>query len=207
VAESVHKYKGVLKMREVKYERKTLETQIDLKLKIDGAGKSSIKTGIGFFDHMLTLFSAHGFFDLDLNCNGDLDVDGHHTVEDIGIALGNAFKKALGDKKGIKRYASVYLPMDESLALVVIDISGRPYLVFDAAFQSERVGSFETELVKEFFTAFVNNSGITLHIKIIHGDNTHHKIEAIFKGFGRALNEAVSIDSRVEGVMSTKGIL
>lgn len=194
-------------MRVVKDSRKTTETNIQLKLNIDGQGKVNISTGIGFFDHMLTLFTVHGMFDLSLKCEGDLYVDGHHTVEDIGILLGSVFKKGLGDKKGIKRYASLYSPMDEALSLIALDISGRPHLSFDVQLFTPRVGEFETQLVREFFNAFVNNSGITLHIKEISGENDHHIIEGIFKGFGRALDQATSIDPRIEGVLSTKGVI
>ncbi|WP_026895419.1 imidazoleglycerol-phosphate dehydratase HisB [Clostridiisalibacter paucivorans] len=194
-------------MRVVKDSRKTTETNIQLKLNIDGQGKVNISTGIGFFDHMLTLFAVHGMFDLSLKCEGDLYVDGHHTVEDIGILLGSVFKKGLGDKKGIKRYASLYSPMDEALSLIALDISGRPHLSFDVQLFTPRVGEFETQLVREFFNAFVNNSGITLHIKEISGENDHHIIEGIFKGFGRALDQATSIDPRIEGVLSTKGVI
>lgn len=194
-------------MRVVKDIRKTTETNIQLKLNIDGQGKVNISTGIGFFDHMLTLFAVHGMFDLSLKCEGDLYVDGHHTVEDIGILLGSVFKKGLGDKKGIKRYASLYSPMDEALSLIALDISGRPHLSFDVQLFTPRVGEFETQLVREFFNAFVNNSGITLHIKEISGENDHHIIEGIFKGFGRALDQATSIDPRIEGVLSTKGVI
>ncbi|MTI70595.1 MAG: imidazoleglycerol-phosphate dehydratase HisB [Firmicutes bacterium] len=194
-------------MRSSKVERKTLETNISLSLNVDGVGKSDIKTGIGFFDHMLNLFSKHGMFDLDIKCDGDLYVDGHHTVEDIAITLGKTLKKALKDKSQIKRYSSVYTPMDECLSFVSLDISGRPYLSFDIDFQREKVGEFDTELVEEFFRAFINNSGITLHIKMIEAGNTHHMIESIFKGFARALDEATLIDKRIDGVMSTKGVL
>ncbi|WP_427340138.1 imidazoleglycerol-phosphate dehydratase HisB [Caloranaerobacter sp. DY30410] len=194
-------------MRMSEKKRKTMETDISLKLNIDGKGRGNIDTGIGFFNHMLNLFARHGLFDLDLKCEGDLYVDGHHTIEDIGIVLGEAFKDALGDKKGIKRYASVFTPMDECLSLVVLDISGRPYLSFDVNITREMVGDFDTELVEEFFRAFVNNSRITLHIKMINSGNTHHMIESIFKGFGRALDAATAIDERIKGVMSTKGVI
>ncbi|KPU27123.1 imidazoleglycerol-phosphate dehydratase [Caloranaerobacter sp. TR13] len=194
-------------MRTSEKKRKTMETDIYLKLNIDGEGRSNIDTGIGFFNHMLNLFVRHGLFDLDLKCEGDLYVDGHHTIEDIGITLGEAFKDALGDKAGIKRYASVFTPMDECLSLVVLDISGRPYLSFDVNITREMVGDFDTELVEEFLRAFVNNSRITLHIKMINSGNTHHMIESIFKGFGRALDIATAIDDRIKGVMSTKGVI
>ncbi|WP_069649058.1 imidazoleglycerol-phosphate dehydratase HisB [Caloranaerobacter ferrireducens] len=194
-------------MRTSEKKRKTMETDISLKLNIDGEGRGNIDTGIGFFNHMLNLFARHGLFDLDLKCEGDLYVDGHHTIEDIGIVMGEAFKDALGDKEGIKRYASVFTPMDECLSLVVLDISGRPYLSFDVNITREMVGDFDTELVEEFFRAFVNNSRITLHIKMINSGNTHHMIESIFKGFGRALDVATAIDERIKGVMSTKGVI
>ena len=194
-------------MRISEKQRKTLETNINLILNIDGTGKSNIKTGIGFLDHMLILFSKHGLIDLDLECEGDLYIDGHHTVEDIGITLGQAFKEAVGDKKGIVRYANTFTPMDECLSLVVVDIGGRPYLSMDVDFKKEKVGDLDTELIKEFFRGFVFNSGINLHIKMLDGGNTHHMIEAIFKGFGRTLDTATRIDERIQGVMSTKGVL
>ncbi|RKD32925.1 imidazoleglycerol-phosphate dehydratase HisB [Thermohalobacter berrensis] len=194
-------------MRKSEKTRRTLETDIKLILNIDGRGKSNIKTGIGFFDHMLTLFSKHGLFDLEVDCQGDLHVDGHHTVEDIGIVLGKAFKDALGDKKGIRRYSHVYTPMDESLTCIVVDISGRPYLAFDVDFTREKVGEFDTELVEEFLRGFVNSSKITLHVKLVEGKNTHHIIESIFKGLGRALDKATVIDERINGVMTTKGVI
>ncbi|MDT8715507.1 imidazoleglycerol-phosphate dehydratase HisB [Clostridium sp. 19966] len=187
--------------------RKTKETDIKLNLKVDGEGNSNIDTGIGFLDHMLTLFAAHGRMDLDLKAKGDLQVDCHHTVEDIGIVLGACIKEALGDKSSIKRYGTSYVPMDETLGLVSLDISGRAFLVFDAEFTVDKVGDLDTEMVEEFFRAAAFNAGITLHIKILHGKNNHHMIEAIFKAFGRALREAVTIDSSIKGVMSTKGIL
>lgn len=192
-------------MRKAKVKRKTLETDIELELLIDGMGNSCIETGIGFLDHMLTLFTKHGLFDLELKCVGDLEVDGHHTVEDVGIVIGKAFKEGLGNKEGIKRYGSVFTPMDESLSHVILDVSGRPYLSFEVEFKKDKVGQFETELVEEFFRGFVNHSGITLHIKMISGTNIHHIIESIFKGFGRCLDIASTKDSRIEGVMSTKG--
>lgn len=176
-------------------------------MNIDGTGKSNIKTGIGFLDHMIILFSKHGLIDLDLECEGDLYIDGHHTVEDIGITLGQAFKEAVGDKKGIARYANTFTPMDECLSLVVVDIGGRPYLSMDVEFKKEKVGDLDTELVEEFFRGFVINSGVNLHIKMLDSGNTHHMIEAIFKGFGRALDAATRIDERIQGVMSTKGVI
>lgn len=193
--------------RKAKINRKTGETDISLIISIDGTGKSDINTGVGFLDHMLNLFTRHGLFDLEVKAQGDLEVDAHHTVEDVGIVLGQALKEALGDKKSIKRYGSSYIPMDEALALVALDLSGRPFLVFDARFDCERLGNMETELFEEFFRAVSFNAGINLHIKVFYGSNTHHIIEAIFKAFGRALDEATIIDTRIEGVMSTKGTL
>ncbi|KIO63000.1 Imidazoleglycerol-phosphate dehydratase [Caldibacillus thermoamylovorans] len=194
-------------MRSAELVRKTAETKIELQLNIDGKGNSSIDTGVGFFNHMLTLMTKHGFMDLAVKCDGDSDVDDHHSVEDVGIVLGQAFLQALGDKAGIRRYASVFTPMDESLSQVSIDISGRPFLYFDVEIPTEKVGTFDTELVEEFFRAFVNQSGVTLHIQLLHGKNTHHIIESIFKGFGRVLDEATAIDERIKGVRSTKGML
>lgn len=193
--------------RKATIHRKTLETDIDLELNIDGTGVNNIQTGIGFFDHMLSLFSKHGLFDLTLICKGDLDVDGHHTVEDIGIVLGQAFKEATGDKARIKRYGHAYTPMDESLSLVAIDLSGRPYLSFEANFTKETLGDLDTELIEEFFKGFINNSGLTMHIKLISGKNNHHMAEAIFKGFGRALDQATMYDGRIVGPMTTKGVI
>ncbi len=194
-------------MRKAKVKRKTGETNIELYLNVDGEGKSRIDTGIGFFDHMLTLMTKHGFINLDVKCEGDLHVDFHHTVEDTGIVLGQAFREALDDKAGIRRYASVFTPMDESLSQVSIDISGRPYLYFKADIPAEKVGQFDTELVEEFFRGFVNHAAVTLHIELLHGENSHHIIESIFKGFGRAIDEATMIDERIRGVRSTKGML
>ncbi|MDQ2087691.1 imidazoleglycerol-phosphate dehydratase HisB [Herbivorax sp. ANBcel31] len=187
--------------------RKTNETDISIELNIDGDGNNSISTGIGFFDHMLNLFARHGLMDLKVDAKGDLEVDAHHTVEDIGISLGQLIKKALGDKKSIKRYGTSYVPMDESLALVSLDLSGRPFLVFDVEFTCEKAGNMETELFEEFFRALSHNAGMTLHVKLLHGSNTHHIIEAVFKAFGRAFDEATSIDERIKGIMSTKGSL
>ncbi len=188
-------------------ERKTKETDIRLRLALDGAGQSRIQTGIGFLDHMLEGFAKHGFFDLTLTVNGDLNVDGHHTVEDAGIVLGNAIREALGDKGGIRRYGSSILPMDDALCLCAVDLCGRPYFAFDCTFPAERVGGLETELVREFFYAVSYSAGMNLHLKMLDGVNTHHMIEAMFKAFGRALDEAVSIDARIDGVLSTKGAL
>ncbi len=193
--------------RESKIERKTNETDISLELKIDGSGISEIETGIGFLDHMLTLFSKHGLFDLKLKAVGDLNVDAHHTVEDIGIVLGRAIKKALGGKESIVRYGSSIIPMDESLALCAIDIGGRPYVVFDVLFSNEKVGEMETDMILEFFRAIAFNAGINLHIKVFYGENNHHIAEAIFKAFAKSLDKATVIDGRIKGVLSTKGSL
>ena len=193
--------------RFAKINRKTSETDIEIMLELDGKGEAMVDTGIGFFDHMLISFAKHGLFDLRLKVKGDLEVDCHHTIEDTGIALGEAIKKALGDKKSIKRYGSFLLPMDESLVMCAIDLSGRPYLVFDGEFNVERVGYFDTEMVKEFFYAISYSGGMNLHIKEMYGSNAHHIIEAMFKGFARALDEAVTIDERVNGLPSTKGAL
>lgn len=188
-------------------ERNTKETKIKATLNLDGTGKSEISTGIGFFDHMLEGFSRHGFFDLTMKVNGDLQVDGHHSVEDAGIVLGTAVKEALGDKAGIRRYGSFILPMDDALCLCAVDLCGRPYFAFDCEFPAERVGELDTELVREFFYAVSYSAGMNLHLKMISGINAHHMIEAMFKAFGKALDEAVSKDPRVEGVLSTKGAL
>ena len=193
--------------RFAKINRKTSETDIEIMLELDGKGDAMVDTGIGFFDHMLISFAKHGLFDLKLKVKGDLEVDCHHTIEDTGIALGEAIKKALGDKKSIKRYGSFLLPMDESLVMCAIDFSGRPYLVFDGEFPVERVGYFDTEMVREFFYAISYSAGMNLHIKEMYGSNAHHIIEAMFKGFARALDEAVTIDERVNGLPSTKGAL
>ena len=189
--------------------RKTKETAINLTIDLDGNGKQvSVNSGIGFFDHMLNLFAAHGRFDLGLDCDGDIEVDGHHSVEDIGIALGQAVKEALGDKKGITRYASFYLPMDETLALVALDISGRPFLVYDGTEMAPMIGNYDTELTEEFLRAFAFNAGITLHVKILYGSNSHHKVEAIFKALGHALHDAVKINPETaDEIPSTKGLL
>ena len=187
--------------------RTTKETDICVKLNLDGEGKSVVNSGIGFFDHMLEGFSKHGFFDLEIDITGDLEVDGHHTVEDAGIVLGSAIKKAIGDKKGIKRYGYFILPMDDALALCAVDLCGRPYLQFDCSFPQNMVGSFDTALVKEFFYAMSYSAGMNIHIKMLSGENSHHMIEAVFKAFSKALDEAVSIDGRVKDVLSTKGSL
>ncbi len=195
-------------MRKAEIIRKTAETDIILKLDIDGIGKGEIDTGCGFLDHMLTLFSKHGRFDLTVKCKGDTQVDYHHTVEDIGIALGSAFAEALFDMRGIKRYADIILPMDESLILVATDVSGRGYLQFDAVMPTQRVGDFDTELCEEFFLGFVRKAGVTLHIKKLSGTNSHHVIEGIFKAFGRVMNAACDIDEKYKDeIPSTKGML
>lgn len=194
-------------MREARIQRKTKETHIDIELNIDGSGNSDIDTGIGFFNHMLDLMARHGFMDLKLKCMGDIDVDYHHSVEDMGICLGKAFKEAVGDKRGIQRYATVFTPMDEALSMISLDISGRPYLQFNVSFEKEKAGSFDTELVEEFFRAFASNAEVTLHINLEYGKNTHHIIESIFKGFGRAMDNAANVQDRITGVLSTKGIL
>ena len=188
-------------------DRKTSETTISLSLNLDGSGKGNFDTGIGFFDHMLNSFARHGFFDLDVKADGDLYVDCHHTIEDTGIVLGQAVKEALGDKRGIKRYGSMILPMDEARVLCAVDLSGRPYLVFDAEFSKDSVGYFDTEMVKEFFHAVSYTAGMNLHIRLLSGSNQHHIIEAMFKAFARALDEAVTVDSRIKEVLSTKGSL
>ena len=193
--------------RNAEVERVTKETNIIMKLDLDGEGKSTIDTGIGFFNHMLEGFAKHGFFDLEIKTEGDLAVDGHHTIEDTGIVLGSAIKKSLGDKKGIRRYGSCILPMDETLVLCAIDLSGRPYLVFDAEFTTDRVGYMETEMVKEFFYAISYKAKLNLHIKVLSGTNNHHIIEGMFKAFARALDEATGIDRRNTGILSTKGSL
>ena len=193
--------------REVLVERKTKETDIKMSLNIDGTGKANINTGIGFFDHMLEGFAKHGFFDLECKIDGDLYVDGHHTVEDAGIVLGQAISKAIGDKKGIRRYGYFVLPMDDALALCAVDLCGRPYFVFDCEFPVERVGGLDTELVKEFFYAVSYSAGMNLHIRMLSGDNAHHMIEAMFKAFAKALDQATGMDERITGVLSTKGTL
>lgn len=193
--------------READCSRKTNETDIKVHLNIDGAGKSEIETGIGFFDHMLEGFSRHGFFDLKVRAVGDLAVDCHHTIEDTGIVLGTAIKKALRDKQGIRRYGSCILPMDETLVLCAVDLSGRPYLVFDGEFSTDRVGYMDTEMVKEFFYAVSYSAGMNLHFKVLSGSNNHHICEAMFKAFAKAMDMAVSYDERITDVLSTKGSL
>ena len=184
----------------------TKETDIHLSLCLDG-GDVSVDTGIGFFDHMLNAFARHGFFDLDVEVEGDLYVDCHHTIEDVGIVLGEAIKQAVGDKKGIKRYGSFMLPMDETLALCAVDLSGRPYLNFDATFTCDKLGELDTEMVKEFFYAISYTAGMNLHIKVLSGGNNHHMIEAMFKAFAKALDQATMIDPRITDILSTKGSL
>lgn len=193
--------------RKATVNRKTGETNISISLNLDGTGKAEIDTGIGFFDHMLNSFARHGFFDLKVKVDGDLYVDCHHTIEDVGIVLGQAIKEALGEKKSIKRYGSMMLPMDETLILCALDLSGRPYLVFDANFTTDRVGYFDTEMVKEFFYAITYTSGMNLHIKQMAGSNNHHIIEGMFKAFAKSLDEATMIDERITDVLSTKGSL
>jgi imidazoleglycerol-phosphate dehydratase len=195
-------------MRKASVKRKTGETEIAVSVDLDGTGACRIATGIGFFDHMLELFGRHSLIDLDVEAKGDLHVDFHHTVEDVGIALGQAVAKALGDKKGIRRYASLDMPMDETLTRVALDISGRPYLVFRTSFSQPKIGEFDTELVREWFQAFAVHSGLTLHVETLYGDNNHHIAESCFKGLARALRIAVEIDPRQEGrIPSTKGSL
>lgn len=193
--------------RSAEVKRQTRETDIKVFLNLDGTGKSNVSTGIGFFDHMLEGFSKHGFFDLEVQVKGDLHVDGHHTVEDTGIVLGNAIKEALGNKISIKRFGSCILPMDDALCLCAVDLGGRPYFNFDGTFQAPMVGEFDTELVREFFYAVSYTSGMNLHIKMLDGINAHHMIEVIFKAFAKALDEASSKDARITEVLSTKGSL
>jgi imidazoleglycerol-phosphate dehydratase len=195
-------------MRAASVSRRTAETDVAVSLSLDGSGTATVSTGVGFLDHMLELFARHGLFDLEVKVEGDLHVDQHHTTEDTGIAVGQAFLKALGDKKGIARYADLHLPMDETLSRVALDISGRPFLVFKAEFPAEKIGAFDTELVREWFQAFAMNGGVTLHVEALYGDNSHHIAESCFKGLARALRKAVALDPREEGrVPSTKGTL
>ena len=193
--------------RNVQQNRKTKETDISLSLNIDGKGDTQLDTGIGFFDHMLDGFARHGFFDLKVHVSGDLEVDTHHSIEDTGIVLGTAIRKSLGDKRGIKRFGSCILPMDETLVLCAVDLSGRPYFSFEGEFTTDRVGYMDTEMVREFFYAISYSAGMNLHMKILNGTNNHHMIEALFKAFGRALDEATTIDPRITDIMSTKGSL
>jgi imidazoleglycerol-phosphate dehydratase len=193
--------------RTANIERVTNETRIRLELNVDGVGKAKVCTSVPFLDHMLNLFARHGLFNLDVEASGDIDIDFHHTVEDIGIVLGEAFKVALGDKQGIRRYGQASVPMDETLASVSIDISGRPYLVYNVRLPKVKIGEFDVELAREFFQAFVNHCGLNLHINVMYGENVHHIIEACFKAVARAMDVATQLDCRVEGVLSTKGVL
>lgn len=193
--------------REASVERNTKETEIKLKLTADGSGYTDIETGIGFFDHMLDGFARHGLFDLCIRVHGDLNVDDHHTVEDTGIVLGTAIREAAGDKKGIRRYGSCILPMDEVLVLCAVDLSGRPYFSWDAEFSAEKIGDLSSEMIKEFFYAVSYTAGMNLHVKVLTNGNSHHLAEAIFKGFAKALDQALSFDQRITDVLSTKGSL
>ncbi|WP_339733682.1 imidazoleglycerol-phosphate dehydratase HisB [uncultured Gimesia sp.] len=193
--------------RKASIKRETAETQIELTLELDGSGKSDIQTGVGFFDHMLTLLARHALFDLTIKANGDLDVDYHHTVEDVGICLGKTLHEALGDKKGITRYGSMTIPMEETLVTTALDLSGRSWFIFKVDFPTEKVGQFDTELVREFWQAFASNGLLNLHQVLHHGANSHHIAEGLFKGTARALRQAVSIDPRQQGVPSSKGVL
>lgn len=194
-------------MRNTTIKRETTETAIALDFSIDGTGNANVETGIGFFDHMLTLMTRHGLFDLDLVCKGDLQVDQHHSVEDIGIVLGQAVHEALGSKEGITRYGTITTPMDEALSTISLDISGRSFLVYHVEGLKDKVGDFDTELVEDFFQAFTSHAKVTLHINVAYGKNSHHIIESIFKGFGRALDQATGKNPRIQGVPSTKGSL
>ncbi|MCI8892273.1 MAG: imidazoleglycerol-phosphate dehydratase HisB [Eubacterium sp.] len=193
--------------RTARITRDTKETQITVSLDLDGTGKSRLDTGVGFFDHMLDGFARHGLFDLDVTCRGDLLVDCHHSIEDTGIVLGSAIKEAVGDKKGICRYGSCILPMDEALVLCALDLSGRPYFVYDAQFHGERCGQMDTQMAKEFFYAVSYTAGMNLHIRVLSGENDHHIMEAMFKAFAKALDQATGRDARIAGVLSTKGVL
>jgi imidazoleglycerol-phosphate dehydratase len=193
--------------RESQVERTTKETSIKLSLRLQGEGTSRIETGVPFLDHMLTLFSRHGLFDLTVFGKGDVEVDFHHTVEDVGICLGEAFRRALGDMKGIVRYGHAVVPMIEALASVTVDISARPHLVYRVPLTGGKVGDFDVELVEEFFRAFAQSSGVCVHVNVAYGSNAHHTVEAVFKAFGRAMSEAVRIDPRIKGVQSTKGVM
>lgn len=195
-------------MRRATIQRKTKETEISVSIGLDGTGKSSISTGVGFLDHMLDQIARHGLFDLEVSAKGDLHIDDHHTVEDVGIVLGQAFRSALGNRAGIQRYAVAYVPMDEALTRAAVDLSGRPFLVFEATFPTAKIGSFDTELVREFFQAFAGNSGATIHIDNLRGANSHHIAESCFKALARALRQASEADARQAGVIpSTKGVL
>lgn len=194
-------------MRTATKKRETFETKIQASVNLDDGSNVNIKTGVGFFDHMLDLFARHGRIGVEVNVDGDLHIDSHHTVEDVGIVLGQLIKEALGDKVGINRYGTSYVPMDESLSRVVLDISGRPFLVLHADFKNPKLGNFDTELVQEFLQAFAFQAGITLHVDVLYGDNTHHKIEAIFKALGKSLREAITKNPEIKGVNSTKGLI
>ena len=194
-------------MRCAEVSRRTGETDINISLDLDGQGTSNLDTGMGFFEHMLNLFTTHGQFNLKVECSGDLFVDGHHSVEDIGIALGQAFTKAMGDKVGIKRYGTAFVPMDEALIMVSLDLSGRAFLNYEVLVKAQMIGDYDTELTEEFLRAFAFNAGITLHVKMMAGSNSHHIVEGLFKALARALREALTIDERIQGVMSTKGML
>jgi imidazoleglycerol-phosphate dehydratase len=195
-------------MRTAEVSRNTLETQITVSINLDGTGTSSLHSGLGFLDHMLDQIARHGMMDITIEAKGDLHIDAHHTVEDIGITLGQAFAKALGDKKGLRRYGHAYVPLDEALSRVVLDLSGRPGLEFNVEFSRARIGEFDVDLIHEFFQGFVNHALVTLHIDNLRGDNAHHQAETVFKAFGRALRMAVEVDSRMAGIMpSTKGTL
>ena len=194
-------------MRCAEVSRRTGETDINISLDLDGQGTSNLDTGMGFFEHMLNLFTTHGQFNLKVECSGDLFVDGHHSVEDIGIALGQAFTKAMGDKVGIKRYGTAFVPMDEALIMVSLDLSGRAFLNYEVLVKAQMIGDYDTELTGEFLRAFAFNAGITLHVKMMAGSNSHHIVEGVFKALARALREALTIDERIQGVMSTKGML
>jgi imidazoleglycerol-phosphate dehydratase len=194
-------------MRSAEVQRNTLETQVRVKVNLDGSGKSKLATGIGFFDHMLDQIARHGMIDLDVEAQGDLHIDAHHTVEDVGITLGQALAKAIGDKAGVRRYGHAYVPLDEALSRVVVDLSGRPGLVFEVPFVRGTIGEFDVDLVREFFQGLVNHAAITVHVDALRGDNAHHQAETVFKAFGRALRMAVEADPRASGIPSTKGSL
>jgi imidazoleglycerol-phosphate dehydratase len=193
--------------RTAELQRKTLETDVKVKLSLDGSGRADVRTGIPFFDHMLTLFTVHGLFDLFLKAEGDIEVDFHHTVEDVGLVLGDAFSQALGDRRGIRRYGHAVTPMDETLSTVAIDLSNRPFLVYNVFQTGKGVSGFDVYLAKEFFRAFTNRSGMNLHINVAYGENEHHILESVFKAAGRALDSAAALDDRISGVPSTKGVL
>ena len=194
-------------MRSAEVQRNTLETQIRVKLALDGSGAAKLATGVGFFDHMLDQIARHGMIDLDIEAKGDLHIDAHHTVEDVGIVLGQALAQAIGDKKGLRRYGHAYVPLDEALTRVVVDLSGRPGLVFEVPFVRGTIGEFDVDLVREFFQGMVNHAAMTVHVDALRGDNAHHQAETVFKAFGRALRMAVEIDPRATGIPSTKGTL